>query len=64
MTLASRLLAVVSAIGADIKGLRMRLAAVEGGAGGIDSPVSAINAAASLIHTQKVMAQISLRGQT
>ena len=63
MTLASRLVDVVSAIGADIKSLRARLAAVEGGAGGVDSPVSAINVATSLIRTQKVMAQMALRGQ-
>ena len=61
MELASRLLEVVSAIGVDIKNLRLRLANVESAPG--NSPTSAINAATSLIQTQKVMAQMALRGQ-
>ena len=61
MTLANRLLDLVAVIGADIKSLRARLANVENTPA--NSPVSTINAATRLIHTQKIMAQMIARGQ-
>jgi len=61
MSLSSRIAQVIAAIGVDIKGLGVRLAAVEGGS---SSPVPMINAATHLIQTQKIMAQMLLAGYT
>lgn len=63
MTLASRLADLVSAVGADIKSLRTRLAAVEGGTGSTGSTICVINAATRLIQTQKITMQMASRGQ-
>ena len=60
MTLASLLRDVLIAIGTDIKGIRARLAAVEGGAG-MDPSMAIVNAATRLIQTQRITAQIVLR---
>ena len=60
MTFSSRVIEVVSAIGADIKAIQLRLTSVE-----TYSPplISKINDAARLIQTQRITAQIVLRGQ-
>ena len=61
MSLTSRIAQVIAAIGIDIKGLSVRLAAVEGGS---NSPMPTINAATRLIQTQCIMAQTVLKGQS
>ena len=60
MSLTGRIAEVIAAIGADIKGLGARLAAVEGGS---SSPVPTINAATRLIQTQRIVARQVLEGQ-
>ena len=64
MTLASRLVDLVSAIGADIKNLQGRLTTVENGTGTTASTICVVNAATRLIQTQRALAQLVLTGQT
>lgn len=51
MPLVSRLLILISEIGADIKGLRT------------NASVLSVNAATRLIHTQRVMAELVSKGK-
>lgn len=60
MSLTSRISQVIAIIAEDIKGLGVRLSAVEGGS---SSSVPMINAATRLIQTQRITAQIVLRGK-
>ena len=62
MTLADRLSLLVSAIGVDIKSLRGRMTAIESST--VSDPyMPIVNAATRLIQTQRITAQIVLRGQ-
>jgi len=60
MSLTGRIVQVITAIGVDIKGLMVRLVEVENGP---HSPLAMINTAARLIQTQRIVAQLVLRGQ-
>lgn len=64
MTLASRLVDFISAVGADIKSLQGRLTTVESGTGSVASTTCVVNAATRLVQTQCALAQMALTGQT